>query len=99
MSKNIAVVLSGCGFKDGAEIQESVLTLLALDKQGASYQCFAPDIEQRFVHDHYKDEGVEETRNVLVESARIARCNIKPLTDFNADDFDGIISPVVLVRL
>ena len=90
---NIAVVLSGCGVYDGAEIHESTLTLLALDKQGASYQCFAPNVEQAHVINHLNGEATEESRNVLVESARIARGDIKDLKDFSADDFDAVIFP------
>ncbi|PIE60343.1 MAG: isoprenoid biosynthesis protein ElbB [Desulfobulbus propionicus] len=93
MSKNVAVVLSGCGFKDGSEIHEAVLTLLALDQQGAVYSCFAPDIEQSKVHDHYRNTDTDEKRNVLTESARIARGDIKPLAEFYATDFDAVIFP------
>ena len=91
--KKVGVVLSGCGFKDGAEIQESVLTLLAIEKQNAEYQCFAPDIKQHHVTDHLTGENSDESRNVLVEAARIARGKILPLTDFNASDFDALIFP------
>lgn len=93
MHKNIAVILSGCGFQDGAEIQEAVMTLLALDQQGADYQCFAPDVEQFKVQNHLTGEQVSETRNVLVESARISRGEIKALSEFNADDFDALVMP------
>lgn len=91
--KRVAVVLSGCGFQDGSEIHESVCTMLALDQQGAEYVCFAPDIEQTKVQDHYNKTEVNETRNVLVESARIARGEIKPLTEFDARQFDAIVFP------
>jgi enhancing lycopene biosynthesis protein 2 len=90
----VAVVLSGCGVYDGAEINEAVLTLLSLEQQGASYQCFAPDREQMHVINHLTGEPVDgETRNVLVEAARIARGNIKPLTEANAADFDALLVP------
>jgi len=70
----VAVVLSGCGVYDGAEIHESVLTLLALDRAGAEYQCFAPNIDQMHVVNHLTGDVAEgESRNVLVESARSAR--------------------------
>jgi len=91
--KNVAVVLSGCGVFDGAEIHESVLSLLALEQQGAHYQCFAPDIEQYHVIDHLSGEEMNETRSVLVEAARIARGNIKPLAEFDAGDFDALFLP------
>lgn len=92
-NKRVAVVLSGCGVFDGAEIHESVLTLLELDRQGAEYQCFAPDIPQHHVIDHITGNEMDETRSVLVESARIARGNIKPLGEFNAEDFDALMLP------
>jgi len=91
--KRVAVVLSGCGVFDGAEIHESVLTLLALDRQGATYQCFAPNIPQRRVFDHLAGEAVDETRNVLTEAARIARGNIKDVAEANIDEFDAVILP------
>lgn len=91
--KRIAVVLSGCGFKDGAEIHEAVLTLLAIDRQGAQYQCFAPDMEQRHVTNHLTGDTEDEKRNVLVESARIARGEIERLGDFRADEYDAIVFP------
>ena len=76
--KKVAVILSGCGVYDGAEIHESVLTLLALDRQGAEYQCFAPDIPQHHVLNHLTGDEMEPARNVLVESARIARVISNP---------------------
>jgi enhancing lycopene biosynthesis protein 2 len=92
-SYKFAVVLSGCGVYDGAEIQEAILTLLAINKAGSSYQCFAPDIYQHHVINHFTGKEVQETRNVLVESARIARGKIKPLCDFSASNFDILIFP------
>lgn len=77
--KKVGVVLSGCGVYDGAEIHESVLTLLALAKQGAEAVCFAPDKNQVDVINHLSGEPMSETRNVLIEAARIARGNILPL--------------------
>ncbi len=93
MKKKIAVVLAGCGVYDGAEIHEATLTLLAIDQQGADYQCFAPDVEQTHVINHLTGEEMPESRNVLVESARIARGNIRSLAAFRADDFDAILFP------
>lgn len=93
MHKNVAVILSGCGVYDGAEIHESVLTLLRLDQRGARVQCFAPNIDQLHVIDHYRGEEMDGTRNVLVESARIARGNIKDLREANVEDFDALILP------
>ncbi len=91
--KKIAVILSGCGNKDGAEIHESVLTLWAIHKHGADYQCFAPDIAQHHVLNFVSGAEMDEERNVLIESARIARGNIKDLADFDPEHFDGLIIP------
>jgi len=91
--KKLAVVLSGNGFYDGAEIHETTLTLLAIAKQGASYQCFAPDINQAHVVNHITGAEMAETRNVLVEAARIARGKIKPLSEYKASEYDAIIFP------
>lgn len=91
--KKIAVVLAGCGVYDGAEIHEATLTLLAISQQGASYQCFAPDIDQAQVVNHLTGEEMNESRNVLVEAARIARGNIKALNEYKASDYDAVIFP------
>ena len=91
--KKIAVVLSGCGNKDGAEIHESVMTLWAIHKHGAEYQCFAPDIRQHHVLNFITNEEMDEERNVLLESARIARGQIKNLADFDPARYDAIIIP------
>ncbi len=89
----IAVILSGCGYLDGAEIREAVISLLALDRAGAEVQCFAPDIDQHHVVNHLTGEEVNETRNVLVEAARIARGNIQDLSTLDASQFDGLVIP------
>ncbi|NLB92768.1 MAG: isoprenoid biosynthesis glyoxalase ElbB [Bacteroidales bacterium] len=91
--KKFAVVLAGNGVFDGAEIHEATLTLLAINRHGAQYQCFAPDVEQAHVINHITGEEMPEKRNVLVEAARIARGNIKPLSEYKADDYDTIIFP------
>lgn len=92
--KKIAVILSGCGVFDGAEIHESVLTLLALEQNHIEYQCFAPNIPQMHVINHLTGEvDTQDTRNVLQESARIARGNIKDLADALEMDFDAAILP------
>jgi enhancing lycopene biosynthesis protein 2 len=93
MSKKVAVILSGCGVYDGAEIHESVITLLRLDQRGAQVQCFAPDIAQLHVINHVTGEEMPESRNVLVESARIARGNIKDVREASVEDFDALIVP------
>lgn len=89
----VAVVLSGCGYLDGAEIREAVIALWALDKMDASVRCFAPDIDQHDVVNHLTGQQVDETRNVLVESARIARGQVTDLKKANADDFDALVLP------
>jgi enhancing lycopene biosynthesis protein 2 len=89
--KKIAVIISGCGVYDGAEIHESVLTMLSIVKQGASYQLFAPDIQQFHVINHLNGEVMDEKRNVLVEGARIARGQIKPLSQFKPIEYDALI--------
>jgi len=88
-----AVILAGCGNKDGAEIHESVLTLLSIDRAGHQYQCFAPDVPQARLLNFITNEEMKEERNVLLESARIARSKIKPLIDFAQEDFDILVMP------
>jgi enhancing lycopene biosynthesis protein 2 len=90
----IGVVLSGCGVFDGAEIHESVITLLALDKLGAQAVCVAPDTDQLHVINHLtQEEAAGEKRNVLVESARIARGEITDIAKAKAADVDAVIVP------
>jgi enhancing lycopene biosynthesis protein 2 len=91
--KKIAVVLAGNGVYDGAEIHEATLTLLAIARNGAQYQCFAPDINQAHVVNHLTGKVMPETRNVLIEAARIARGKIKPLSAYRTVDFDAIVFP------
>lgn len=91
--KKVAVVLSGCGVFDGAEIYESTLVLLALDRADIAYQCMAPDIEQMHVINHRTGEAMNESRNVLTEAARLARGEIIDLAQANPDDYDAVIFP------
>ena len=91
--KKIAVVLSGCGVFDGAEIHEAVLSMYAIVNNGATYEIFAPDIQQHHVVNHLTGEEMDEVRNVLIESARIARGKIKPLSEFSGKEFDAILFP------
>ncbi len=93
MGKKVGVLLSGCGVFDGAEIHEAVLTMLFLDQQGVEIVCMAPDINQAHVVNHITQQEVNETRNVLVEAARIARGEIKNLADVTADQIDALILP------
>jgi enhancing lycopene biosynthesis protein 2 len=93
MAAKIGVVLSGCGFMDGAEIQEAVLTLYFLERKGAEIHCFAPDKDQMHVVNHITGEPTGETRNVLVESARIARGDIKDIKEAKMAELDAIVFP------
>ncbi len=90
----VAVCLSGCGFLDGAEIHEAVCTLLALDQAGAEIVCCAPDVLQQDVVDHARSEPASgERRNVLTESARIARGQIRDIASVQGADVDALIFP------
>jgi len=89
---SVAVVLNGCGVYDGTEITEAVSVLISLSGR-ANVQCFAPDKDQMHVINHTKGEEMQETRNVLLESARIARGDVKPLTELSANDFCAVIFP------
>jgi len=90
--KKIGVVLSGCGVRDGSEIHEAVLTLLAIDRNGAKAVCLAPDMELSEV-DHLRMEETGAKRNVLVEAARIARGEISDIKGVKAADLDAIVFP------
>lgn len=91
--KKVAIILSGCGVNDGSEIHEAVLCLLHLTKQGASYQCFAPDKPQATTNHITGKLDASQSRNVLTEAARIARGDIKALTELNIADFDALLLP------
>lgn len=89
----IAVLLHGSGVYDGTEIQEAVLSLLAIAEQGHQYQCIAPNIQQHHVINHLNGDEMNETRNVLTESARIARGDILDLKDVHLADYDALLMP------
>lgn len=91
--KKAGVILSGCGYLDGAEVQEAVLTLLYLDEAGVEVVCMAPDIDQRDVINHITGKPMTETRNVLVESARIARGKIQDVKDVDPNSLDVLFLP------
>ncbi|XP_074787141.1 glutamine amidotransferase-like class 1 domain-containing protein 3, mitochondrial isoform X2 [Athene noctua] len=93
MGKRVALVLAGCGVFDGSEIHEASAALVHLSRGGAEVKIFAPNIEQRDVVDHLKGSPTEEKRNVLVESARLARGNIQDLAELKASEFDAVIFP------
>jgi len=89
----VALVLSGCGVYDGSEVHEASACLVHLSRASASVSMFAPDAVQMHVIDHTKGEPMSEERNVLVESARIARGKVAPLADLRAADFDAVVFP------
>jgi|TARA_B100001013_G_C24610779_1_gene443075 enhancing lycopene biosynthesis protein 2 len=92
MSK-IGVVLSGCGVNDGSEIHESVITMLELDRAGAEMVLMAPNIDQLHVINHATGEEMEDSRNVLIESARISRGNIEDIAGVTSENLDALIFP------
>ncbi|WMX13943.1 MULTISPECIES: isoprenoid biosynthesis glyoxalase ElbB [unclassified Aureispira] len=89
----IGVLLAGSGVYDGSEIQEAVFTLLAIDECGAEAVCIAPNEEQHHVVNHLTGEELPEKRNVLIESARIARGAVSDLANATIDDFDALVIP------
>jgi enhancing lycopene biosynthesis protein 2 len=88
-----AVILSGCGYLDGAEIRESVLSLLTLDQQQVDVSIFAPDNSQMHVVNHLKESPTQDVRNVMEEAARIARGEISPLSSLDMNHFDMLVIP------
>ena len=91
--RTVAVVLSGSGVYDGTEIHEAVLTLLSLDNAGAEAVMYAPNVDQAHVINHLTGDVMDETRNVLVESARIARGKVSDLAELTASDADALVFP------
>lgn len=91
--KKVGVVLSGSGVYDGSEIHEAVITLLAIAREGAEAVCFAPDKTQTDVINHLTGDPMIESRNVLIEAARIARGSIQPLAQASANDLDALVVP------
>lgn len=91
--KKIAVILSGCGVYDGSEVHEATMALLAVKRNGAEYEIYAPDKTQYDVVNHLNGQQSDEHRNVLVEAARIARGSIKPLKELNPKNVDAILFP------
>lgn len=96
--EKIGVVLSGCGVYDGTEIHEAVLTLLAIARSGAQAVCFAPDKPQADVINHLTGEAMAETRNVLIEAARITRGDIRPCPRRSQRNWMRSLCPVVSAR-
>jgi len=89
----IGVLLSGCGVYDGAEIQESVFTMLAIAQRGGTALCMAPDVQQHHVVDHRSGNEMPERRNVLTEAARIARGDIRDIADIGMNEIDALVIP------
>ena len=91
--KKFAVILNGCGSMDGSEIHESVSVMYAIDRNGAQYRIFAPDIDQHQVVNHLTKEAMPEQRSCMVESARIARGEVAPLSELRVEEFDALVFP------
>lgn len=95
MKKRVAVILCGCGRADGSEIHESVSILIHLSRHGADVRCFSPDAPQAETVNHATGKIVPggQTRNMMVESARISRGEISPLSSLTEADFDALVLP------
>ena len=93
MTHKVCVLLSGCGVFDGAEIHESVATLLALSKAGAEVIFAAPNRDQHHVVNHLDGSEMSETRNIRIEAARIARGNVLDAAEVNVDEIDALFIP------
>jgi enhancing lycopene biosynthesis protein 2 len=89
----VAVLLAGAGVYDGSEIHESVFTLLALNQLGADVECLAPNRKQHHVVNHITGEEMQETRNVMIESARIARGAVIDIANAELEDYDALVIP------
>ena len=90
--KKVAVILSGCGYLDGAEITEAISTLVAIGQHGAEYKIFAPNKDVPETN-HLTNKPTGQTRNVMQEAARIARGDVQPLENLKAKDFDALAFP------
>ena len=100
LAPRVAIVLSGCGVYDGTEIHEASATMVHLSREKTSFSIYAPDIPQMHVICHNSGEVEEDAkRNVLSESARIARDNISPLSELKVEDHDAVIFPGVNLYL
>lgn len=93
MAKKIGVLLSGSGVYDGSEIHETTLALLAIAQHGGEAVCLAPDVDQHHVINHITGEEMNESRNVLIESARIARGNIQAVSATAVNELDALVIP------
>jgi enhancing lycopene biosynthesis protein 2 len=94
MSRKVGVVLSGCGFLDGSEIHESVLTLMHLARHGVEVVCMAPKGPQQSVVDHATRQPVAgAARDMFAEAARIARGRIVDIATVTAGQLDAVVLP------
>lgn len=93
MSKKFAIIIGGCGHKDGSEIHETTMTLLAIEEHNATYDIYAPNRVQYHVINHLTGEDMPEERNLMTEAARIARGNIRPLEELNVKEYDAVVFP------
>ena len=89
----IGVLFSGCGVYDGAEIQEAVLAMLEIDRMGAEAVCIGIDAPQHHVVNHLNGEEMTESRNMMVEAARIARGNMIAIQEVVPADLDALVIP------
>jgi enhancing lycopene biosynthesis protein 2 len=89
----IGVLLSGCGVYDGAEIQETVFALLAIEELGAEAICLSVNKNQHHVVNHLTGEEMPESRNMLVEAARIARGAVHDISTFDNTQIDALVIP------
>ncbi|MFW6387168.1 MAG: isoprenoid biosynthesis glyoxalase ElbB, partial [Thermodesulfobacteriota bacterium] len=89
----VGVLLAGCGVYDGTEVNEAVISLLALDRAGVQVQAIAPNMKQMHVMDHLRGEEQEQERNVMVEAARITRGDVLDLAEVGVADFDALLIP------
>lgn len=90
--RKIAVVLSGCGNKDGTEITEAIALITGLSQAGAEMTFFAPNRDFQ-AKNFLTDQTLKETRNMMVEAARITRSQMNDLAALVAKDFDGLAFP------
>lgn len=90
---HVAVLLAGSGVYDGSEIHEAVFSMLAIARNGGSYQCIAPNRDQFHVINHLTGEATDEKRNVIIESARIARGDVKSIEEVSVENFDALVIP------
>jgi len=89
----IGILLSGCGVYDGAEIQETVLAMLAIEEFGAEYVCIGVDKDQQHVINHLTGEEMAETRNMKIEAARMARGEVIDISKITPANIDALVIP------